>query len=97
MVNVSSGAGSLASMSAGTPAYSTTKAAMNTLTRVLAAEVRDAGILVNAVCRGRTATDMGGSGGRPVAEGAASILWAVDLPDNGPAGRFFGDGKQLPW
>jgi NAD(P)-dependent dehydrogenase (short-subunit alcohol dehydrogenase family) len=97
IVNVSSEAGSLASMEAGTPAYSTTKAALNALTRVLAAEVRDAGILVNAVCPGWTATDMGGSGGRPVAEGAASVLWAVDLPDDGPSGGFFRDGKPLPW
>ena len=97
IVNVSSEAGSLASMGAGTPAYSTTKAALNALTRVLAAEVRGAGILVNAVCPGWTATDMGGSGGRPVAQGAASVLWAVDLPDDGPSGGFFRDGKPLPW
>jgi len=55
IVHVSSEAGSLASMGAGTPAYSTTKAALNALTRVLAAEVRDAGILVNAVCPVRVA------------------------------------------
>jgi NAD(P)-dependent dehydrogenase (short-subunit alcohol dehydrogenase family) len=97
IVNVSSEAGSLASMGAGTPAYSTTKAALNALTRVLAGEVRDAGILVNAVCPGWTASDMGGSGGRLVAEGAASVLRAVDLPDDGPSGGFFRDGKPLPW
>ena len=36
IVNVSSGAGSLATMAAGTPAYATSKAALNALTRVLA-------------------------------------------------------------
>jgi NAD(P)-dependent dehydrogenase (short-subunit alcohol dehydrogenase family) len=97
IVNVSSEAGSLASMSAGTPAYSTTKAALNALTRVLAGELRGTGILVNAVCPGWTATDMGGSGGRPVAQGAASVLWTVDLPDDGPSGGFFRDGKPIPW
>jgi NAD(P)-dependent dehydrogenase (short-subunit alcohol dehydrogenase family) len=97
IVNVSSEAGSLASMGAGTPAYSTTKAALNALTRVLAGELRGTGILVNAVCPGWTATDMGGSGGRPVAQGAASVLWAVDLADDGPSGGFFRDGKPLPW
>jgi NAD(P)-dependent dehydrogenase (short-subunit alcohol dehydrogenase family) len=97
IVNVSSEAGSLAGMGGGTPAYSVSKAALNALTRVLAAELRGDGILVNAVCPGWVATDMGGPGGRPVAEGAASVLWAVDLPDNGPTGGFFRDGRPIPW
>src|SRR5262245_32220102 len=96
IVNVSSEAGSLASMGAGTPAYSVSKAALNALTRILAAELAHSGVLVNAVCPGWTKTDMGG-GGRPVAEGAASVLWAVDLPDEGPTGGFFRDGKKLRW
>jgi NAD(P)-dependent dehydrogenase (short-subunit alcohol dehydrogenase family) len=54
-------------------------------------------MLVNAVCPGWTATDMGGRGGRPVGEGAASILWAVDLPDDGPTGTFTRDGRPVPW
>ncbi|MEV0235745.1 SDR family oxidoreductase [Nonomuraea sp. NPDC050786] len=97
VVNVSSEAGSLASMGAGTPAYAVSKAALNALTRMLAAELRGEGILVNAVCPGWVATDMGGPGGRPVAEGARSVLWAVDLPDGGPTGGFFRDGRALPW
>jgi NAD(P)-dependent dehydrogenase (short-subunit alcohol dehydrogenase family) len=97
IVNVSSEGGSLASMSAGTPTYSVSKAALNALTRVLAAELRRDGILVNAVCPGWTATDMGGHGGRAVSEGAASIVWAVTLPDDGPTGGFFRDGHPLPW
>jgi len=96
IVNVSSEAGSLASMGAGTPAYSTTKAALNALTRVLAGELAGTGVLVNSVCPGWTATDMGG-GGRPVAEGAASVVWAATLPDGGPTGGFFRDGRALPW
>jgi NAD(P)-dependent dehydrogenase (short-subunit alcohol dehydrogenase family) len=97
VVNVTSEAGSLASMGAGTPAYSISKAALNALTRVLSAELRGDRILVNAVCPGWVATDMGGPGGRPVEEGAASVLWAVDLPDDGPTGGFFRDGRRLPW
>jgi hypothetical protein len=27
----------------------------------------------------------------------ASVLWAVDLPDDGPTGGFFRDGQPLPW
>ncbi len=97
IVNVSSEAGSLASMGAGTPAYATSKAALNALTRVVAAELRGSGVLVNAVCPGWTETDMGGAGGRPLREGAASIVWAVELPDDGPSGGFFRDGKPLRW
>jgi hypothetical protein len=40
---------------------------------------------------------MGGPGGRPVAEGAASVVWGVTLPDDGPSGGFFRDGRPLPW
>ena len=97
IVNVSSEAGSLAGMGGGTPAYTASKVALNALTRMLAAELRSDGILVNAVCPGWVATDMGGGGGRPVADGAASVVWAAVLPDSGPTGGFFRDGKPLPW
>jgi NAD(P)-dependent dehydrogenase (short-subunit alcohol dehydrogenase family) len=97
VVMVSSEGGSLASMGGGTPAYSVSKAALNALTRVLAGDLRRDGVLVNAVCPGWTATDMGGAGGRPVAEGARSVLWAVDLLDGGPTGTFTRDGHPLRW
>ncbi|MCX5350217.1 MULTISPECIES: SDR family NAD(P)-dependent oxidoreductase [Streptomyces] len=97
VVNVSSEVASLASMGGGTPAYTSTKAALNALTRMLAAELGPDRVLVNAVCPGWVATDMGGPGGRPVAEGAASVVWAATLPDDGPTGGFFRDGQPLPW
>ena len=96
LVNVSSEAGSLASMGSGTPAYNISKVALNALTIMLAQELRSDGVLVNAICPGWTATDMGG-GGRPIPEGAKSIVWAVTLPDDGETGGFFRDGKQLNW
>ncbi|MGZ5295012.1 MAG: short-chain dehydrogenase, partial [Actinomycetota bacterium] len=42
--------------------------------------------------------DMGGDGApRSAAQGAASIVWGVTLPDDGPSGGFFQDGEPLPW
>jgi NAD(P)-dependent dehydrogenase (short-subunit alcohol dehydrogenase family) len=97
IVNVSSGAGSLHYMGGGTPAYGISKVALNALTRKLASELSGTGILVNSVDPGWVATDMGGRGGRPVMEGAKGIVWAATLPDNGPSGGFFYDGKPEPW
>jgi NAD(P)-dependent dehydrogenase (short-subunit alcohol dehydrogenase family) len=97
IVNVSSGGGALTDMGGGTPAYRVSKTALNALTRILAAELRGDGILVNSVCPGWVETDMGGPGGRPVADGAASVMWAVRLPDDGPTGGFFRDGRRIDW
>jgi NAD(P)-dependent dehydrogenase (short-subunit alcohol dehydrogenase family) len=98
IVNVSSGAGSLETMDATYPAYNVSKAAMNAMTRVLAADLRSQGILVNSVCPGWVRTDMGGQGAtRSVEEGAASVLWAARLGPEGPTGGFFRDGRPVPW
>jgi NAD(P)-dependent dehydrogenase (short-subunit alcohol dehydrogenase family) len=97
VVNVSSGAGAISEMTGGTPAYSVSKAALNALTRLLAGELRPDRVLVNAVCPGWVATDMGGAGGRPVSEGARGVVWAALLPDDGPTGGFFRDGAAIRW
>jgi NAD(P)-dependent dehydrogenase (short-subunit alcohol dehydrogenase family) len=97
IVNVSSGAGQLSDMGGGTPAYKLSKVSLNALTRLFAAELRSDRILVNAICPGWVATDMGGAGGRPVEEGARGIVWAATLPDDGPTGGFFRDGRPLDW
>jgi NAD(P)-dependent dehydrogenase (short-subunit alcohol dehydrogenase family) len=98
IVNVSSESGSLTVMDGGTPAYSVSKAALNALTRMLADELRASRILVNSVCPGWVATEMGGPNApRTVEEGAASVMWAATLPDDGPTGGFFRDGEPLAW
>lgn len=106
LVNVSSGAGSHGDKAFGLTvrngmgtSYAVAKAALNALTAKLALEEETKQLLINAVCPGFTATFEGGAamGARPVAEGAASIIWAALLPDDGPTGGFFRDGKPLPW
>jgi NAD(P)-dependent dehydrogenase (short-subunit alcohol dehydrogenase family) len=98
IVNVSSGMASLNDMGTGAIAYRMSKAALNVITRVTGLEVKDSGVLVNAVCPGWVRTDMGGpSATREIAEGVASILWAALLPDDGPTAGFFRDGQSISW
>jgi NAD(P)-dependent dehydrogenase (short-subunit alcohol dehydrogenase family) len=97
VVNVSGESGSIALMSGGRPAYSVSKAALNALTKMLAGELYRDGVLVNAVCPGPVASDGSRGGGRSAAQGAASVVWAVTLPNGGPTGTFTRDGRELPW
>jgi NAD(P)-dependent dehydrogenase (short-subunit alcohol dehydrogenase family) len=97
VVNVTSGLGSLTRMGASSPAYSVSKAGLNALTRVFADALTRDGIAVHAVSPGWTATDMGGRGGRPVAEGAAGIVDVVRRPGAVPSGSFLQDGEHVPW
>lgn len=98
IVNVSSGAGQLATMSAYAPAYSISKAALNAFTRLLAHTYRADGVLVNAVDPGWVRTDMGGpSAPRSAQEGADTIVWLATLPAEGPTGGFFRDRRPIEW
>jgi NAD(P)-dependent dehydrogenase (short-subunit alcohol dehydrogenase family) len=98
VVNISSGAGQLAEMGAGYPAYRMSKAALNALTRVTAAELGPAPIKVNAMCPGWVRTDMGGPNAtRPVEKGAETAVWLATLPDTGPTGGFFRDKAPIAW
>jgi len=98
IVNVSSGAGQLASMSTYAPAYSLSKAALNAWTRILASTYRQGGVLVNSVDPGWVRTDMGGpSAPRSVQQGADTIVWLATLPAGGPTGEFFHDRRPIDW
>jgi NAD(P)-dependent dehydrogenase (short-subunit alcohol dehydrogenase family) len=98
VVNLSSGAGQLSDMRAGYPAYRMSKAALNALTRVTAAELGPSPIKVNAMCPGWVRTDMGGPNAtRSVEQGAETAVWLATLPDTGPTGGFFRDKAPIAW
>lgn len=97
VVNVSSGMGSLTAGGGGHPAYRVSKAAQNAVTRVFAAEAGP-NVKVNAVCPGWVRTALGGGEAtRSVEEGIPGIVWAATLPEDGPNGGFFRDGRPIPW
>jgi NAD(P)-dependent dehydrogenase (short-subunit alcohol dehydrogenase family) len=66
------------------------------MARLFAQELRSRGVLVNAIDPGWVRTDMGGSSApRSVEQGAASVLWGLRLPPDGPTGGVFLDGKAV--
>ena len=77
------------------PTSRASKVSPNPLTQMWAGE--NPGVLVNAVCPRRVATDMGGGGGRLIGDGAAGVVWAATLPGGGPTGAFFRDGEPIAW
>lgn len=98
IVNISSRAGQLTSMGGGSLGYRMSKAALNVITRVLAAEVQDYNILINCMSPGHIRTDMGGpQAPRSPEQGADTAVWLALLPDGGPSGQFFFEREPIAW
>jgi NAD(P)-dependent dehydrogenase (short-subunit alcohol dehydrogenase family) len=98
IVNVSSGAGQITEMGGGSAAYRLSKAALNALTRNLAADEQDSPLKVNAMSPGWVRSDMGGeSAPRSLAEGADTAVWLATLPADGPTAGFFRDREPFAW
>ena len=106
IVNMSSTLGSLAEIAdessaygeIQSPAYRISKAALNSITVLVAKEVRGENILVNSVCPGWVKTDLGGQMA-PLTpdQGAETPVWLATLPDNGPSGGFFRERRTISW
>ncbi|PRY69050.1 NADP-dependent 3-hydroxy acid dehydrogenase YdfG [Glaciihabitans tibetensis] len=104
IVNVSSSAGSLASISdfANTDpvalGYVPSKTALTAVTMMYARDLVGEGILVNAVCPGFVATDLNNHRGiRTPAEGATSAVRMATIDANGPTGTFTDDAGPVAW
>lgn len=81
-----------------TLAYSASKTAVNMFTVMLALELRDTHIKVNAADPGWVKTPMGGDGAPlEVAEGARTSIRLATLPADGPTGGFFHEERTIPW
>ncbi len=99
IVVVSSTMGQLSGgMSGGSLPYRLSKTAVNAFVANTAAELQRDGILVNTMHPGWVHTDMGGAGASVAPETAArTALMLATLPDDGPTGRFFRDGREIDW
>ncbi|MEA5603681.1 SDR family oxidoreductase [Nostoc sp. UHCC 0252] len=106
IVNISSGLGSLTLNS--DPnfeftnfkliAYNSSKTAVNALTVLFAAELKDTPIKINSADPGFTATDINQyQGYRTVEQGAIAAVRLATLPDDGSSGGFFDEDGVVPW
>ena len=107
IVNVSSGAGSLAMNSDPAhpgrsnfgPGYSASKTALNALTLAMAIELEPEGIAVNAISPGFVKTNLNGYAGTlTVEEGAREPVRLALLGPDGPTGTFTRwENETIPW
>jgi len=100
VANITSQLGSIANTTRfGTPSYDISKAAQNMATALLAAALRERGILVVALHPGWVRTDMGGAGATVTPEQSVTgLLRVIDGLKAADSGRFLDwRGQSLPW
>jgi NAD(P)-dependent dehydrogenase (short-subunit alcohol dehydrogenase family) len=97
VVNLSTGYAHFADSAPQAGAYGFAKAALNVLTRMIAAEAGP-DVKVNSMSPGWVATRMGGAGApTTVEEGADTAVWLATLPDDGPTDGFFYRRERISW
>jgi NAD(P)-dependent dehydrogenase (short-subunit alcohol dehydrogenase family) len=100
IANISSQLGSIANTTRfGTPSYDISKAAQNMATALLAAALRERGIVVVALHPGWVQTDMGGAGATVTpTDSVAGLLRVIGGLKPADSGRFLDwQGESLPW
>ncbi|TQK53609.1 NAD(P)-dependent dehydrogenase (short-subunit alcohol dehydrogenase family) [Brevibacillus sp. AG162] len=104
IVNISSGLGAfdilqgLLGLKGSSSAYRLSKTMLNALTCLVAQDVADIGIKVNAVCPGRVQTDMGGEDAPiTVEQGADTAVWLATMEKDCPNGGFFRERMPIAW
>ena len=88
------------------PAYQSSKIALNAMTALFAKELVADGIAVNSACPGWVLTDMGhddlpdyGDAVRPMSatEAVAKMMWLIDRDPGVPTGGFYSEGDVVGW
>ncbi|MEU8182058.1 SDR family oxidoreductase [Micromonospora sp. NPDC049047] len=98
IVNVTSHMGTFGEMGTGSVSYRVSKAGVNALTCILAAELKDDGILVNAASPGKVDTRLAyGKANSTPDEAADTFVWLATLPPDGPTGGLFYQRRPLSW
>jgi NAD(P)-dependent dehydrogenase (short-subunit alcohol dehydrogenase family) len=100
LINISSEMGSITHRDyGGSYAYCASKAALNMITRGLAADLQPRGIIVTALDPGWVQTDMGGAGAdltpQESVSGMMKVIAGLKMADSGAFLRW--DGSSLPW
>lgn len=97
IINMSSGMGALDELMGDYAGYRMSKSALNALTILMANELADTTIKVNAMCPGWVKTEMGGDGApRNVEQGADTAVW-LSTEENISSGLFYRDRKVISW
>jgi NAD(P)-dependent dehydrogenase (short-subunit alcohol dehydrogenase family) len=79
-------------------AYDASKTALNAFTIHLAAALASDGIKVNTAHPGWVKTDLGTEyAPLTVDQGVTTILDLATIGEDGPTGKFFHQGQELPW
>jgi NAD(P)-dependent dehydrogenase (short-subunit alcohol dehydrogenase family) len=98
IVNVTTHMATFAQLDTGSVAYRVSKTALNALTCILAAELHQANILVNAASPGKVDTRLTyGKADRAPQDAVDTFVWLATLPDDGPTGQLFYDREPLSW
>ena len=88
------------------PAYQSSKIALNAMTALFAKELAPDGIAVNSACPSWVMTDMGhddlpdyGDAVRPMSasEAVAKMMWLIDGGPDVPTGGFYSEGVTVGW
>lgn len=98
VINVSSGAGEINSLSTQVPSYALSKLALNGATIMLAEALRSKNIAVYAMCPDWVRTEMGGAAApRSPEQGADTAIWLATEASMNLSGKYFRDRKEISY